>query len=354
VLFAAAMMACNLIPSVNPYEQSFVGILGFIAPVLCIINIGFIFFWLFSRKFLFILIPAFALFFSWKVFSVLVGGHFLEKQDTQKASNRFSVMTYNVRLLDLYHWSGKKETRQNLIQFIKEKNPSVLCLQEFYTGNDSVGYDNIGEISDSCDYEYHAVCNLNINKRGKWGSVIFSHLPIVEATNHDIDVHGSNMLQQANISLAGDTFSIFNIHLKSNKFSSNETDLVDKKVMPTLDDEVISQSKSIYAKLKKSSINRGLEADLVSNIISKNNYPSILCGDLNDIPSSYVYFKMRGKLHDSFLDKSYGLGATHAGSIPVLRIDYLFFNPQIHLYGFEKFDVTYSDHYPLMAYFGWM
>ena len=69
-----------------------------------------------------------------------------------------------------------------------------------------------------------------------------------------------------------------------------------------------SETKSIYSKLEKSSINRGLESSLVSRVIKSNKYPSIVCGDLNDIASSYVYFKIRGNKKDAFLYFSLILG----------------------------------------------
>lgn len=351
LLSAALFASCRLIVTLNPYEQSFIGILGLLTPVLMVINLLFLLVWLVARKWLYCLIPIASFIISWNVFSVAFGGHFFSKQSFEKTDSTFTLMSYNVRLLDLYKWSKEKDTRERMLHFLKEQNPTVLCIQEFYNGNDSIGVNNIKSIQDSCNYPYYAECNLNVNKRGKWGSIIFSHLPIVSTENHDIDVSGSNMLQQANIAFQKDTFSVFNIHLKSNRFTLSESELVGKKEIPVWDEKTINESKSIYNKLEKSTINRGLEADLVSNVIQHNRYPSLVCGDLNDIPSSYAYFKMRSTKLDAFLTKGAGLGATYNQAIPLLRIDYIFYDPAFTLQGFQKFDVTYSDHYPILANF---
>lgn len=345
------MSVCRIIPNINPFEQSFIGILGFLTPVFAVINFAFIIFWLITRKFWFISIPIIAFILSWSVVSVTVGGHFFASNETKKTDSTFSVMSYNVRLLDLYNWSGNKTTRQKMLDFIKEKKSSVICLQEFYSGNDSVGINNIKAIQDSCDYPFYAECVINENKRGKWGSIIFSKLPIIKSINHDIDVAGSNLLQEAQLKFLKDTFTVFNTHLKSNKFSSQETDLVANGSTNSWDEKTKSETKSIYNKLEKSSINRGLESSLVSRIIKANKFPSIVCGDLNDIPSSYVYFKIRGNKKDAFLEKGIGLGATYNKFVPLLRIDYMFHDEEINLLGFEKITVPFSDHYPLFGNF---
>lgn len=351
LLFAALLAATRLIPVSSPYNYNFLALLGLITPILALIQFFFIVFWLFSRKFLFILLPLTAIWISWPVFSVCIGGNFNARQDFSAAKNRFTVMSYNVRLLDLYHWSPDKETRNKIIQFLKEKNASVLCLQEFYSNNDSLGVNNIKAIKEACHYEYLAECNMHVSKRGKWGSIIFSHLPIINPQNFDIDIAGSNLLQRADIAFEHDTFSVFNVHLKSNRFNKDEAALVNKDKIPDFNDSTIVQSKSIFQKLEDNAVNRGLEADIISNIISQNDKPAVVCGDLNDIPSSYVYFKIRDSLKDAFLEKGYGLGKTYRNTIPVLRIDFLFHHSDIAIHGYEKLNVPYSDHEPLIANF---
>ncbi len=300
---------------------------------------------------MYILLPVSAIWFSWNIFSVCIAANFSAKQDFSKATNNFTVLSYNVRLLDLYHWSEDKDTRNKMLAFFKEKNPSILCLQEFYSNNSSSGIDNIKAIKEACQYEYVSECNMHVSKRGKWGSIIFSHLPILNPENFEIDVQGNNLLQKTDIVFQQDTFTVYNVHLKSNRFSKNEAALVNKDEFPNISDSTLEQSKSIFQKLQDNAVNRGLEADIIASILSQNKKPVLLCGDLNDIPSSYVYFKIRDRLQDAFLEKGWGLGKTYRNTIPVLRIDYLFYGNEISLHGFEKLDVPYSDHEPLMANF---
>ena len=345
------LMLCYFIPSFNPFEQPMSGLLAYVAPVMAVVNIFFIIFWGLTRKYLFILIPVMALTVGWRIWSKYVAFNPVAKQLYEQSDSSFTMMSYNARLLDLYNWTGQKDTRTKMISYFQKKNPSVLCLQEFYTGNDSAGFDNISAIKYACDYPYVAMCDVNVNKRGRWGSVVFSKLPIVQQVSHDVDVKGSNQLQQVDVLFLQDTISVFNIHLKSNRFTSTESELVGKKELPEWNDTTLSRTKKIYNKIIKSTVSRGLEAELVSQIIKRNAHERIVCGDLNDIASSFVYFKIKGQMHDAFLEKGFGLGATYAGAIPLLRIDYMFYSTLLKLNGFEVDHVEYTDHYPLMASF---
>ncbi|MFZ4751824.1 MAG: endonuclease/exonuclease/phosphatase family protein [Chitinophagaceae bacterium] len=350
ILSAVGLGMSRVIPNINPFEQSIIGILGLVTPVLALINLFFIFFWLIARKYFFILIPFSAIVISWKVFSVLMGGHYFCKQDFSTPGH-FSLASYNVRLLDLYHWSGKPDTRNQMIDYFRKLNPSILCLQEFYNGNDSVGVDNLRAIREACGYEYAVECPVNENKRGKWGHVIFSHYPIIYQQGHDIDARGNNLLQQADILINQDTISVFNLHLKSNRFDAAETQFVTTGETENNSNDAFSKTKAIYSKLERSSINRGLEATQVSKLVSKSKHPVIICGDLNDIPSSYVYFKIRNRLQDAFLKKGKGLGATFNQRIPLLRIDYIFCSEKVKVKAFRIDPETFSDHFPLIANF---
>ncbi len=351
IFFAILLASAKLVTFSNPYEYTFLGLLGLFTPVFVLINVVFIFIWLFSKKFLYILLPLSVIWFTWNVFSVCFATNVKAVQDFSKSEERFTVMSYNVRLLDLYHWNDDKDTRKKIIRFLKEKNPTVLCLQEFYSNNDSAGVNNIRAIRYSCKYEYVAECNMHVTKRGKWGSIIFSHLPIVNTKNYEIDVQGNNLLQKADIVFQTDTFTVFNVHLKSNRLSKKEADFVNKDQLPAFTDSTLEQSKSIFLKLQDNAVNRGLEADIIASVMAQNDKPVILCGDLNDIPSSYVYFKIKDTLKDAFLEKGFGIGKTYRNAMPVLRIDYIFHDEKIAIHGFDKPDVSYSDHEPLMANF---
>ena len=44
---------------------------------------------------------------------------------------KLKVMSFNVRLFDLYNWS-QNEKQNQIISFIKKENPDIICFQEYY------------------------------------------------------------------------------------------------------------------------------------------------------------------------------------------------------------------------------
>lgn len=349
IALACLLFLCRYIPVINPYDQPVVGILPYLVPALVIANGVYFFIWLLSRKYLYSLVPLVALVATYSVWQTSFSLRLKPLHNVEATQNTLRVMSYNVRLLDLYNWSGKPGTRDSILAFFKHEQPDVLCLQEFYTGNDSVGVNNIAAIAEATQYPYWHLLVTDENKRGKWGSILFSKYPITQKREHDIDVMGTNQLQHSDIVVGKDTFSVFNIHLRSNRFSHEESGLVEKpESFTTKNDTVVNRSRRIFNKLFRTAIHRGLEARLMANIIQQSKHPVLVCGDLNDIPGSYVYFQIRGHLNDAFLAGGRGLGATYIKSLPLLRIDYLFYPSTLTLKGYTSYNIPYSDHRPIL------
>ena len=56
-------------------------------------------------------------------------------------------------------------------------------------------------------------------------------------------------------------------------------------------------------------------------------------------------------LNDAFITASKGIGKTYCGSLPLLRIDYFWYNDQIDIIDYNRIKQTTSDHYPLIISF---
>lgn len=54
-------------------------------------------------------------------------------------------------------------------------------------------------------------------------------------------------------------------------------------------------------------------------------------------------------MKDAFLAKGAGIGKTLRILGPTLRIDYILADKSLEVAQFDKFNVPYSDHYPIMA-----
>jgi endonuclease/exonuclease/phosphatase family metal-dependent hydrolase len=96
---------------------------------------------------------------------------------------------------------------------------------------------------------------------------------------------------------------------------------------------------------------RSKQAELVRRELDGSPYPVILCGDFNDLPNSFTYFKIKGDRNDAFLQRGFGVGRTFASLSPTLRIDYILADKTLAVEQFKKTITPWSDHYPLVADF---
>jgi endonuclease/exonuclease/phosphatase family metal-dependent hydrolase len=115
------------------------------------------------------------------------------------------------------------------------------------------------------------------------------------------------------------------------------------------DEESLEASKNIFNKMKAAFTNRGLQADIVRSQSDSVLYPSIICGDFNDVPTSYTYFHIRYSRQDAFLEKGLGVGRTYNSLAPMLRIDYILPDTSFTVQQFDMVDENLSDHAMLVT-----
>ena len=94
---------------------------------------------------------------------------------------------------------------------------------------------------------------------------------------------------------------------------------------------------------------RAVQAQIIQGQLEKSPYPTIITGDFNDVPGSYTYRQIRGKMQDAFLAKGFGIGATYSNLSPTLRIDYIMADKHWQVKSWETVDENLSDHHMIMA-----
>ena len=94
---------------------------------------------------------------------------------------------------------------------------------------------------------------------------------------------------------------------------------------------------------------RGVQTNMVQKALNESPYPSVICGDFNDVPNSYTYFNIRQDWQDAFLKKDFGIGRTFISLAPTLRIDYILVGNEFEVKQFDMIDEALSDHIMLLA-----
>ncbi|MEO6230182.1 MAG: endonuclease/exonuclease/phosphatase family protein [Ferruginibacter sp.] len=343
------LLTC-LIPYLPTGKYWMVAILGLIFPILFFIVLAFMTGWIVARSRWFML-SLFALIISWKQLSVVFG--FTTKSfSIAKSSDTLRVLTWNVS-----SWGETSKARipdpeihQHMINFVKSQRPDVLCFQEFFDlvrpGREYSIIKTFKEMGYNYSYyvkTFHGDTTYNM------GVAILSKFPMVDTVKYYYgEADYAEHLIYADIQFHNQAIRVFTTHLQSVRFENAQYASI-RKIKSK--DAGLSGSKTIIGKLKLAYHYRGAEADLVRQKIDASPYPVVVCGDFNDVPNSYTYFKIKGDLQDAFLAKGSKLGRTFRYLSPTLRIDYILADKKFEVKQFNRTILPYSDHYPIVADF---
>lgn len=114
-------------PYIDPNILSFPSLLGLAYHFLLIVNVVLMAYWIARWKKMAII--SFVALLSGYPFMMTYYG--MNPKDIPDDSYDLQLMSYNVRQLDIYGWSGRKNGNTQMIQYINHFKGQVVCLQEF-------------------------------------------------------------------------------------------------------------------------------------------------------------------------------------------------------------------------------
>ncbi len=240
--------------------------------------------------------------------------------------NSFSIMSFNSQLS--YYSGGKKENvksqQKKIIHFLNEEKPSILCLQEARTG-----------LSENLNYPYHALFNFNH---------IYSNYEIISGKQLNFNEASSNNSCYADLLIHKDTIRVYNLHLESLHLGNDEYNLFQEWDETPIEKQLQTKSKALSTKISHASHKRVTQVDQIIKSINKSPYPTIICGDFNEVPQSYIYRKLTTGHKDGFLEAGKGLGSTYRKLIFPFRIDFILAHEQWSVFNFLVLNDKLSDH----------
>ena len=269
---------------------------------------------------------------------LLMGITFINKfykfsaKEYPETENDFTVMSYNVRLFNVFKWLDRDDVPANILAFINDKNPDILCIQEF---------------SNSANIDLKVYRHRYVFMEGnkiKTGQAIFSKFPIIDQGNI-VFPNSNNNVVFADIKKGKDIIRVYNMHLQSIKISPDMNEINENI-------DAIDQGKSqkLFNRISKAFKKQQQQAEMIKEHKKDCPYPIIICGDLNNSAFSYVYRNIKGKLKDAFEEAGKGFGPTYKFRYYPARIDYILADDKMTVKKFESFpEFENSDHYPIMA-----
>lgn len=343
VLLSVAILA----QYISPETSWIVSLFGFAFFSLFVINVFFLVYWAFSKR-KFVILPLFMFLAGIKNVTGIIQFNIPDSPKKTESENKgVKIMSYNVRLFDLYNWSKNLETREKIFDLISDEAPDILCLQEFFNSDegDFQNLDTIVKVQ-KAKY-YHFAKNITLRNVDHWGMATLSYYPIVNKGEIKIGEEGTNnMAIFTDIKINGDTIRVYNVHLQSIKFQYKDYEFV-QKIEQNKNIPEVEGSKIIFARLKKAFIKRASQAEVLRGHINSSPYPVVLCGDFNDTPVSYVYGVLSGNMKDAFQQSGLGFGRTYTGIFPSFRIDYILHDKKFKSSDYNTIHKPYSDHYPI-------
>jgi len=348
------LACCNTF--LHPDKWWFLSLLGLIFPLLLLIVFGFFVFWLFLSARRWSLISLITMIIGWQNIHAFFGFHINSGFKNEKQEGALRVLTWNVHEWDEFIGSkpGASGHREKMMEFLQQQNADVMCFQEFFEShNPKELADNIVYIQKQLNYPYYFFSHDYHRYDGVFetGVIIFSRYPFINTLQRKFDkpahARENESLIAADLNINGKTVCLFTAHLQSVLFRSK--DFHNIEIIKNADDSMLEASRSIVKKLKRAYSLRSRQADLVKSELDSSANPNIICGDFNDVPNSYTYFRIRGNMQDAFVKKGFGIGRTYINLSPTLRIDYIMASTEFTVLQCKKFNLPYSDHHPVVA-----
>lgn len=322
---------------------------------LLILNASFILYWILRKRNAFLYSTVVILLGYPRIFGIYEPRISSGEEPAKNDSTAFpvKVMSFNVRLFDLYNWFHNNETREKIFEFLKKESPGIACFQEYYSSERKLSdFNNNALVPKVLDAPYsHIEYTVSLRDSDHWGIAIFSKYPIVKKEAVHFEKRGGNIFIYADIKIGNDTIRVFNTHLESIRFRNEDYRYLSNLRNDVEQDEMAGGIK-ILKRLKRAYAKRTRQVNILKAEIEKSPYPVIVAGDFNDTPSSYTYHKISDDLKDSFRECGSGFGKTYAGLFPSFRIDYLLHSENIYSAHYNTHREKISDHYPITAWFG--
>lgn len=354
LLCAFALLLSYLAAYVSPAKVWWLAIFGLAMGPLLFINAAFLFTWLLLRKRRFWLSLIMLLVGIGKILSIY---HLnLKSQATEaelRDSDKLKVMSYNVRLFNLYNWFHNKETRAEIFTYLKKEDPDILCIQEFYSSDANDGiFKNDDTLRTILKANAQIEYTLTLRGKDHWGIATYSKYPIIRRKTVRFHGRSRNAFIYADIVKGKDTIRVFNTHLESIRFHWEDYKFIENLGNDEVQQNEISGGLKILKRLKRAYQTRAEQVAAVETAIRQSPYPVIVCGDFNDTPASFTYRIFADFLTDAFRQTGSGFGTTYAGPLPLpsLRIDYIFHDKRLKSYGFQTHQEHLSDHYGISCY----
>lgn len=263
--------------------------------------------------------------------------------ETPTASDpTLKVVSYNVGRFALYDdtkgIAGRAQCADSIFTFLKEQDADIICLQEFRINNVAKVRSELNKMMKGYRSEFYLFPNAD---GSAFGNVTLSRIPVRGKGKIKFE-ESANLAIYTDYEAHGRRFRVYNCHFESYNIS-----------LPGITRGILHADKDIISqtgiKVRRSITRRPKQVDQVFSDIENCPIESFVCGDFNDNPMSYSYYRLTRGRKDSFREAGQGFGSTFARLWPMLRIDYILLPDRFRAITHETPRLDFSDHYPVVS-----
>ncbi len=324
--------------AINPNDNGFYALMALGMPVLLGANVLMAIYWIFRKRFWFV-VPLAMLGINYEYYPRVFQWPSKEQEArAQGDSSAFTVATYNV---NYFRFDKIEKTLEQVGYFMQKNEVDLVCFQEFSSSPKFT----VDSIAQSLGLPYYA---LGKNSTGYNDLAIFSRYPL--SNKHAVIFKGSpNSAMWADVKVDGRMIRVINAHLQTTSVNWEKDDLQRQLALGTTEDQARAAIR-ISNIMKKNFRLRAFQVNRITELMDTTGMPVIYCGDTNDTPSSYAYSQLigGGKRIDGFIQAGNGYAYTFHSMKKLLRIDYIFYTPEIRGIGYYSPYRMWSDHNPVI------
>ncbi len=338
VMAALLLFVCGLSSGVNPAVHPRMALFGLGFPLLLLLNISFVFFWLiFSAHRVWLSFAGMLLSFSY-IYDYCPLNIF-----SKRPVGTLKLLTYNTEFLG--HGEKDDEGRYPMLDYLVASDADIICLQEAGAVQKHLtAY--IDSMMKSVGYHIR-----RLNDGEKESQLVYSRLPILSARRiaYESSTNGSVAVE---LLYEGDTVLLVNNHLESYKLTRADKLKYKELIKDPENGCAEVNSRELVRKMAGASRLRGPQVDSVLHYVENSGCKSVIvCGDFNDPPNSYSCHRMSSCMQSAFRQSGCGLGLSYNQRGFYFRIDHIFVSDdwgtfETHV---DK-TATWSDHYPMITY----
>lgn len=272
------------------------------------------------------------------------------ERSVKEGQSTFTVMSWNV-----LHTQDIREPEANgnrAIEYMIDSQVDIICLTEL-TNLSTELRNATPEMREMLFSAYPNVAGTDDTD-----IKMISKYPAEKIDVYPSDFKGRRRFDFFEVTLPGDRkVLIAMVHLYSYGLSEEERNVVTEiKSVSTAKRSVEEFKGPIVHKLKDAFRKRAVNARNLRSVIDDLNpeIPLIVCGDFNDVPSSWTYNLIKGDdLRDAYSETNFGPAFTYNLHKFYFHIDQMLYRGPIEAISLDIGNIDTSDHYPLIGKFAY-